>query len=358
MTAPPPRNWEAMPGEPAGGVRGDLPATTTGRVANVSVDLDSLPHYHRIHGLVEPGDAGAIYAIAVPRLRHILRELGIRATFFVVGADLERPIARDAIRGLRDDGHELASHSFRHAYDMREWSERSIADDLERADRAMQRWLDVRPRGFRAPGYNIDIRMLRMLTEKGYRYDSSVFPCPSYYAAKAGVLAWMAARGQHSGSVLTDPRALVAPTQPYRPSRYAMHRRGDRKHSLPLWEIPIGVTPKTRLPLIGTNLLALPLRALRLLPAHLAQKAPFFGLELHAIDLMDRHDPGVPPALLRRQPDLRRPWTRKAQALTTLLEHTGRFYRFEPLDRVVQALDHREGPPVIGTVDSPYFDLR
>ncbi|TVR04163.1 MAG: polysaccharide deacetylase [Deltaproteobacteria bacterium] len=347
-----PAAWADAPAE------GGALSTRTGRVGNVSVDLDSLVHYHRIHGLAAPGDVGTIYAVAVPRLLSLLDDLDIRATLFVVAGELERPVARDALVRARDAGHEIASHSFRHAYDMREWSERSIAQDLDRADRAIERWLGVRPVGFRAPGYNVDIGILRLLAERGYRYDSSVFPCPSYYAAKAGVLAWMGLRGRDSVSMMTDPRALLAPTQPYRPSRFALHRRGDRKHSLPLWELPIGVTPVTRLPLIGTSLLGLPSRVLDALPGRLARRAPFFGLELHAIDLMDRHDPGISPALVRHQPDLRRRWTRKADALRTLLTAMERHYRLEPLVRVVEALDALEGPPVIGTVDSPYFDLR
>lgn len=337
---------------------GGVPATATSRVACVSVDLDSLYQYHRIHGLHEPGDVAAIYLTAVPRLLDLLHDLEIPATFFVVAEELERPLVRDALMRVRDAGHELASHSFRHAYDMREWSDRSIAQELERAERAMHRALDVRPRGFRAPGYNIDIRMLRLLTEQGYRYDSSVFPCPAYYAAKAGVMAWMSVRGRESGSSMTSARNLLAPTQPYRPSRFALERRGDRKHSLPLWEFPIGVTPSLRMPLIGTNLLALPRVAAERLPGLLVPRVPFLNLELHAIDVMDRHDPLVSPVLARRQPDLRRSSAAKQEVLRTLLQGLSRHYRFATLLRVAEELDRREGPPVIGGVDSPFFDIR
>ena len=44
-----------------------------------------------------------------------------------------------------------------------------------------------------------------------------------------------AAKGQPTGSAANDPLALLAPTSPYRPSRWGFWRRGDRKHSLPLW---------------------------------------------------------------------------------------------------------------------------
>ena len=47
-------------------------------------------------------------------------------------------------------------------------------------------------RGFRAPGYDVSPAMLDTLARLGYRYDSSIFPAPGYYAAKAAVMAALA----------------------------------------------------------------------------------------------------------------------------------------------------------------------
>ena len=50
-----------------------------------------------------------------------------------------------------------------------------------------------------------------------------------------------------------------------------------------------------------------------------ALRAPFFNLELHGIDLCDADADDIPPALIARQPDLRRPLAHKLAALDETL---------------------------------------
>src|SRR6202000_1157715 len=101
-------------------------------------------------------------------------------------------------------------------------------------------------------------------------------------------------------SVLDNPRALLAPRQPYRAS--VEHPYADSPTGPGLREIPIAVTPLSRLHVIGPSLILAPtwLRR-RLVAASLNQ--PFFNLELHGIDLADPDTDGFPPALMSRQPD-------------------------------------------------------
>jgi hypothetical protein len=317
------------------------------RLANVSIDLDGLRFYHRIHGIEEPADPVAIFTVALPRFVELFAEHGIRATLFVIAEDLDRGVVVDALRKAMSAGHEVASHTFHHPYDLRSWSERGIATEIAEAEDAIRDALGVRPVGFRTPGYNVDTRIVRILAERGYRYDSSVFPCPPYYFAKAAVMAAMALTGKQSGSSMTDPASLRAPLQPYRPSRWDFSQRGDRKHSLPLWEIPIGVTRVTRLPVIGTSIGALsPMGANVLYRTGLAG-SPTIQLEFHGIDLMDFND-GLANALVRRQPDARRPWQTKRATFASMFSAIGRSYSWVTLDELSQGLEQAAGPIVIG----------
>ena len=134
---------------------------------------------------------------------------------------------------------------------------------------------------------------------RGYRYDSSVFPSWPYYFAKAGVMAAMALVGRRSHSVLGDPRALLAPTLPYRPG-VSPFSRGQST----LVELPISVSPRLRLPAFGTSLVALPNRA-RVSLLESMRARPFFNLEMHGIDLIGADEDGIPAALVARQHDLR-----------------------------------------------------
>src|SRR5262249_4144070 len=149
------------------------------------------------------------------------------------------------------------------------------------------------PIGFRAPGYEISPPAIELLRARGYRYDSSLFPSPGYYAAKALVMAAMRVARRPSGSFLGSPRAPFGARAPHPTAGGAMV------------ELPIAVTPLLRLPVIGTSLVTAPEWVRRQLVAG-ALRAGFFNLELHGIDLADAAADEIPSELVARQPDLRR----------------------------------------------------
>lgn len=317
------------------------------RLANVSIDLDGLQFYHTIHGIDAPADPVAMYTVALPRFLELFAEHEIRATLFVIAQDLSHGVVVDALREAVHAGHEIASHTFHHPYDLRSWSERGIGNEIAQAEDAIRDAVGIRPVGFRTPGYNVDTRIVRILAERGYLYDSSVFPCPPYYFAKAAVMTTMALAGRPSGSAMTDPHALLAPLQPYRPSRWNFARPGDRKHSLPLWEIPIGVTRFSRLPVIGTSIGALSPTAAQILYRTGLAGSPGIQLEFHGIDMLDQDD-SLCTALVRRQPDVRRPWKTKRATFSAFFERIGRSYAWVTLEQQARELEQAAGPIVIG----------
>ena len=73
--------------------------------------------------------------------------------------------------------------------------------------------------------------------------------------------------------MLTDPRALVAPPEPYRPDLARPWQRGGA----PLIELPIAVTPGLRVPAIGTSLLLAPPRVRDLLLGQMARRMRYAG---------------------------------------------------------------------------------
>jgi hypothetical protein len=156
--------------------------------------------------------------------------------------------------------------------------------------------------------------MLDVLAALGYRYDSSVFPSPPYYAAKGAVMAMLAALRRPSGAVMTNPRLLAAPPQPYRPAMEAPWRRGQA----PIIELPIATTPWLRVHAIGTSLLVAPAWMRRRLVDAMAGRE-FWNLELHGIDFADAEQDGIPGELVERQPDLRIPIADKLARLDDLL---------------------------------------
>lgn len=328
---------------------------------SVSIDLDGLACYYRIHAL---GAAPAelehiILERALPRAAALFAQKQINVTWFVIGRDADasstlpdratRAANAQRLRTLAERGDELANHSYSHPYDLARQSVSAIESEIANCDRVLRDILAPRdtpkaannpttpgdvvqlrkrtepsttdippmtaPRGFRAPGYDVSPAMLDTLARLNYRYDSSIFPAPGYYAAKAAVMAGLAAVGRPSGAVLTNPRALVAPTEPYRPSMTAPWRRGQA----PIVELPIAVTPWTRMPAIGTSLLVAPLWLRARMLSGMA-KRKFFNLELHGIDFADAEKDGIPGELVERQPDLQLSVEQKLERLDDILE--------------------------------------
>jgi peptidoglycan-N-acetylglucosamine deacetylase len=285
------------------------------RLCAVSVDLDEIPCYAAIHGLTEapPMAASAVYRCALPRLERLFDEQGLCATFFAVGRDLEQPHAAAALRRLADAGHEIGNHSHDHLYDLTRRSRGEMCEQVAKAASAIARASGQTPTGFRAPGYTVNDRLFGVLSELAVGYDSSVFPCPGYYFAKAAAITQYRLRGRPTHSVIDHPRVLRAPAEPYR-TGVPYTRRGNA-----LLELPIGVTRDAtgRLPYIGTSVLAGD-QAARWLSECIAGRS-LVNLELHGIDAADADSDGL--AWLRpHQPDLRRSAQHKLASLRVALE--------------------------------------
>jgi hypothetical protein len=162
------------------------------------------------------------------------------------------------------------------------------------------------PVGFRAPGYTITDEVFSVLGELGVSYDSSVFPCPAYWAAKTAAITAIGVMGRKSRSVVDSPAVLAAPTRPYRVGRPYWRRGGG------LLEVPVQVTRGARLPFIGTHATLWGPRVARGL-ARMCVGEPVVNFELHGIDVLDAAD-GL-EALRAHQVDVRVPKERKLEGL-------------------------------------------
>lgn len=318
------------------------------RWCSVSVDLDPLRCYFQIHGLGEPPSAikDLVLRRALPRFCELFERHQIAATLFVVGSDIVAPAsaqagseafemaatARAILSEAATAGHELGNHSFSHFYDLSRRSRAEIEREIGDTHQALRALLRRPPTGFRAPGYELSCEMLDVLEAFGYRYDSSLFPCPSYYLSKLLVLGKMALFRERSQSIVTSPLLQLAPTQPFRPDLKKPWRRGQ----CGIIELPIGVTPHLRLPAIGTSLL--PFARLRPWLLRGMDNQPFFNLELHGMDLLDADEDGLPDALRSRQIDLRVPLKERLRALDEMLKRLKDSREMAPLCTIAQEM--------------------
>ena len=267
-----------------------------------------MPCYAAIHGVpVEPASAHAIYDHAIDRLADLFAGERVPATFFVIGTDLARTASAAKARELASAGHELASHTLSHLYDLTRRDRATVVREIAGNEDAFARVGLARPVGFRAPGYTITDEVFEVLAERDYLYDSSVFPSPVYYAGKSAFIGLTSLAGRTTRSIRDDPRVLLAPAEPYRVGRpYWRRGRG-------IVELPVAVTRGLRVHYIGTSVAMAGERGAQWLTRSLAGRR-VVSLELHGIDASDADADGL-RWLAPHQRDLSRSSAQKIAAL-------------------------------------------
>ncbi len=105
----------------------------------------------------------------LPRMLAMLARRSIAATVFVTASDAERH--PDALRAIRDAGHEIAARGA----DLAPLPSLGALerDALLTGRDAITRITGIAPKGFRASGGELGPTTLRMLCEMGFTYDSS-----------------------------------------------------------------------------------------------------------------------------------------------------------------------------------------
>ena len=110
------------------------------------------------------------------KLLSLVAKTNSRATFFVLGYVAEKH--PDLVRRIHDMGHEIGYHGWDHEL-VYELSPQDFRQILRRGIECIERLIDKRPIGFRAPQWSINERSswaLEILAEEGFVYDSSLAP--------------------------------------------------------------------------------------------------------------------------------------------------------------------------------------
>jgi len=110
------------------------------------------------------------------RILDILDEMGVKATFFVLGWIAEHHPG--VVREICGRGHEIASHGYSHRL-VYEQTPEEFREDIVRAKKVTEDVTGGPVLGYRAPSYSITLKSLwalDILIEEGFLYDSSIFP--------------------------------------------------------------------------------------------------------------------------------------------------------------------------------------
>ena len=138
------------------------------------MDADSLIHiakpkdsYDRLYP-ISMGKYGP--TVAVPRILETYRKFGLKQSFFIPGWCIEQ--YADTVEHILKDGHEVGHHGWIHedpiatAGNQREWIEKALA--------SYSKIVGGKPKGYRAPVYNVTQEVIDLLIEHDFKYDSSL----------------------------------------------------------------------------------------------------------------------------------------------------------------------------------------
>jgi len=145
----------------------------------LSVDVEDYFHVEAFANIVARADWPSYPSRVVDntrRLLDLLDEIGVTATFFIIGWVAERFPA--LVREILDRRHEVGCHSYWHQL-ISTLSREDFAQDTRRAKDVIEQAGGVPVWGYRAPSFSITAETswaFDVLSQCGFRYDSSVFP--------------------------------------------------------------------------------------------------------------------------------------------------------------------------------------
>lgn len=255
------------------------------RIANISIDFESIYYYSETLGLNHP-DRDRDYERILDRFLDLFAELGVHATFFLVGDDIRlKKLSREALVRMVSAGHELANHTMTHPFNLSHLSRERKEEEITLAGRLIEDATGQHVVGFRAPCLDVDEEVVDILERHGYWYESSVLP---FYFKQVQELAYgilCHGRFRSTGGWQNS----FASGDPYVPAKGRLHRRGARA----ITEVPIATVPIVRLPFYSTIHIALGRASFDGSYALLRRGRDRFTYELHSIDLADCVEDGL-----------------------------------------------------------------
>jgi peptidoglycan/xylan/chitin deacetylase (PgdA/CDA1 family) len=140
------------------------------------------------------------HASNTPRLLNILRARNVKATFYVIGKNVD--LYPDIVRRTVAEGHELGNHSYTHPV-LSKLSQAALFSEIRKTDDAILRAAGVRPRTLRPP-YGALTQSQRELVMSTFGYPTimwSVDPM-DWKKPGAGVVTSRIVQGTHAGAII------------------------------------------------------------------------------------------------------------------------------------------------------------
>jgi len=218
--------------------------------ATIQIDLDSLEAIQECYGWDDfpENERNSFFEEGTKNFLDLLEQYKIQATFFVTGKDALDSSKKIIITEIFKKGYEIANHSFSHTIGLSRLNDIELLNEIKSSEDAITNITGIKPKGFRSPGYDVTSRILKILEDSGYEYDSSLLP--SFY----GILFRLADRFM-AGRRLKDKKQFgrfrdgLSPLRPFRPDKEKYWCSGNKSKII---EVPITTFPIIRFPFHST----------------------------------------------------------------------------------------------------------
>jgi peptidoglycan/xylan/chitin deacetylase (PgdA/CDA1 family) len=307
--------------------------------ACISIDMDNYQEYLSLLDPDQDHESRSFYLDAIPRFLDLLDAAGAKATFFMVGRDARVDAHRPIIRDIASRGHEVSNHSYSHPYNFRGLSRAQKEEEVRAGEEAIADVLGERSVGFRTPSCDVDLELLGLLEERGYHYDSSIFPSPMMWAFMLYGKLFVRRDDYQLGPAL----AAFAPRVPYEPcpDRIYRRRRAGDTRSPAILEIPFSVLPFVRIPFYSTFLRRFGPRAFEWMQLAYGQRTSLLHVVFHIIELAEFDDTPLGQSY-ERVPGLAASLDRRFRFITGCAEAMGNRCEFTTLRAYAAAYRSRE----------------
>lgn len=261
------------------------------RFGSVNMDMDTVgvDLTNRTQIGTPQSSRSITYNQCIPRLLDILGQYNIRATFFVVGLDTIGSDSRQTLKRISENGHELANHTMHHRKQFALLPQDRQCEEIVEAQKRIEDIARAPVVGFRAPGYTITGTTLKVLSDLGYEYDSSLNSSIVYNSIKWLYKTCML-RGESKSYISVQPLwHILAGSQPYYPDLdkpWQNSNRGERR----LLEIPINIIPVINYPFVSSILLRFGYNLSRCAYSLIRRRYQFLNFELHDGEFLEPQD--------------------------------------------------------------------
>ena len=273
------------------------------RIASITFDMDDLEDIVQGYGVNEHVRP-VVYERAVPRMLEILNDVGLKATFFVVGKGVEDRSSKRLLRTIADAGHEIGSHSFSHRF-LLDLTFEETREDIVRNSRLLSDIVGRKIVGYRSPALTLNGYLMEILIEEGYEYDSSVNP--TFLFVGEWFYLFLSTPSKRNMPRLFHLKHGWAKSRPYHISPTSFFRSRSRGDMV---ELPISHVPFFNVPFYATFHFMFPF--MYPLSKNIYFKNRQVVYHAHALDFLDMERDNIPSTSCTcRHPGVAKPWHEK-----------------------------------------------